>query len=88
MDFYDRIKDLVKTNTSQTLKVFVESLDMNYDTYNGQRRYGNMLRADEAVKIAAALGTSVEYLVTGKEPNISKEALDVIKTIKSLVSNF
>ena len=32
MDFYDRIKDLVKTNTSQTLKVFVESLDMNYDT--------------------------------------------------------
>ena len=47
-----------------------------------------MLRADEAVKIAAALGTSVEYLVTGKEPNISKEALDVIKTIKSLVSNF
>lgn len=67
MDFYERVKTLVKDNTDLTLRTFIESLDMNYDSYNGLKRYGNLPRADEALKIASALNTSVEYLVTGRE---------------------
>ena len=67
MDFYERVKTLVKDNTDTTLRAFIESLGINYDSYNGQKRYDNLPRADEAVKIAAALHTTVEYLVTGKD---------------------
>lgn len=36
--------------------------------------------AVEAVKIAQALGTTVEYLVTGEESNKDKQTLETIKT--------
>lgn len=74
MNFYENVKKLVKTN-NLTLRNFIESLNINYDTYNGQKRVGNLPRADEAVKIAKALNTSVEYLVTGEEPAIDKKKI-------------
>lgn len=70
MDFHDRVKELVKTKSSLTLRAFIESFGINYDTYNGQKRLGNIPRADEAVKIAQALDTSVEFLVTGVTPGL------------------
>lgn len=76
MDFYERVKTLVKDNTNLTLRTFIESLDMNYDSYNGLKRYGNLPRADEAYKIASVLNTSVEYLVTGKDSNPYKDKFD------------
>lgn len=54
--------------TGYTLRGFIESLGMNYETYYSGRRNGNLPRADDAVKIATALNVSVEYLVTGKHP--------------------
>ena len=73
MDFYERVKNLVKDNTELTLRAFIESLDINYDSYNGQKRYNNLPRADEAVKIAKALNTSVEFLVSGNTPIFPKD---------------
>lgn len=74
MEFYENVKKLVKIN-NLTLRTFIESLGINYDTYNGQKRLNNLPRADEAVKIAKALNTSVEYLVTGEEPVIDKKKI-------------
>jgi hypothetical protein len=71
MTFYDRVKELVKKSTSLTLESFIQSLDINYGTYHTQRKAGNLPRADEALKIAQALNTSVEYLVSGTEPENS-----------------
>ena len=68
MDFFDRVKDLVKQKTTLTLRAFVESMGLNYETYYSGKRRVTLPRADEAQKIAAALGTNVEYLVTGKDP--------------------
>ena len=73
MDFYERVKNLVKDNTELTLRAFIESLGINYDSYNGQKRYNNLPRADEAVKIAEALNTSVEFLVSGNTPAFPKD---------------
>ncbi|MBQ6058132.1 MAG: hypothetical protein IJL34_10760 [Treponema sp.] len=73
MDFYERVKNLVKDNTELTLRAFIESLGINYDSYNGQKRYNNLPRADEAVKIAEALNTSVEFLVSGNTPTFPKD---------------
>jgi len=75
MVFYDNVKMLVKKNTHLTLESFIQSLGLNYGTYHTQRKAGNIPRADEALKIAKALNTSVEFLVTGKEPENSKAAV-------------
>ena len=68
MDFFERVKTLVKVKTSLTLVAFIENMGIDYETYKGQRRHNNLPRADEAVKIAQALDVTVEYLVTGKKP--------------------
>jgi len=65
-NFFERVKGLLK-DKNLTIKEFLDDIKVNYDTYNGLRRYNNLPRADEATKIAEALGVSVEYLVTGNE---------------------
>ena len=75
-DFFERVKVLLKTKNI-TIKDFIESLDMNYDTYNGLRRLKNLPRADEALKIANALNVSIEYLITGNQSD-NKEKIDRI----------
>ncbi len=84
MDFYDRVKALVKIK-NMTIKGLLDSLGINFETYNSQRRFGNLPRTDDSVKIAQSLGVTVEYLVTGREPdnietvkNIKKQ-MDIIK---------
>jgi transcriptional regulator with XRE-family HTH domain len=85
MTFYDRIKELVKKNTSMTLESFIQSMGINYGTYQTQRKAKNLPRADEAQKIAAALDTSVEYLVTGEHPaGISPEDMQLFDQIIKL----
>ena len=68
MDFFDRVKELAKKNTTLTLRAFIESLGLNYETYYSGKRRENLPRADEALAIAQALNTSVEYLVSGNDP--------------------
>lgn len=88
MDFYERVKILVKTKTSYTLASFINGLGINYDTYKGQSRYNNLPRADEAVKIAQALNTTVEYLVTGEDSNPYRQRLDELEAkIKAFTSS-
>jgi len=52
------------------------------DTY--VRTKASMPPADIAVKIAKALGVTVEYLVTGKDSSTSKEVSGVTHTILNL----
>jgi len=54
------------------------------DNYLNVREY--MPSADAAVKIARALGVSVEYLVTGEENRLDKSSMG--PEIRSLVHNF
>ncbi|MDR0759916.1 MAG: XRE family transcriptional regulator [Treponema sp.] len=86
MDFFDRVKDLVKQKTTFTLRAFVESMGLNYETYYSGKRRVTLPRADEAQKIAAALGTTVEYLVTGKEPETSRKYHDALEKIRDITN--
>ena len=52
------------------------------DTY--VRTKASMPPADVAVKIAKALGVSVEYLVTGEDPLIPKEVNRITRSILNL----
>ena len=52
------------------------------DTY--VRTKSSMPPADAAVKIAKALGVTVEYLVTGEDPSIPKDISRLTRSILSL----
>jgi hypothetical protein len=61
-------------------------MGLNYETYYSGKRRVTLPRADEAQKIAAALGTTVEYLVSGKEPDTSRKYRDALKQIQDIAS--
>jgi SOS-response transcriptional repressor LexA len=85
MDFFDRVKDLTKKNTTLTLRAFIESLGLNYETYYSGKRRENLPRAGEAFEIAQALKTTVEYLVSGKEiGSFSQEIISIAQKIAGL----
>jgi transcriptional regulator with XRE-family HTH domain len=67
IDFYERVKKLAKAN-KMTIETAVGQAGLSLASYNAYRRHENLPRADEAQKIAAALGTTVEYLVPVKTP--------------------
>jgi transcriptional regulator with XRE-family HTH domain len=52
------------------------------DTY--VRTRASMPPADAAVKIAKALGVTVEYLVTGEDSSMSKEVRKITRSIQNL----
>ena len=82
IDFYARVKSLVKTNKT-TIEYVVGEAGLSLASYNAYRRHENLPRADEALKIAQALGTTVEYLVTGTntKPSDSDKAIVEIQSI-------
>jgi len=82
MDFYMRVKQLVKKTKNRSLQEFIYSVGLNHASYYSLQRDGNLPRADEALAIAQALGTTVEYLLMGAEPeNRAKTILDDIQAV-------
>ena len=69
-DFFERLDDLLKANHI-TQTYLADSLKIRRANFSDWRKNGNLPSADIAVKIAQALNTTVEYLVTGKEPAYS-----------------
>jgi transcriptional regulator with XRE-family HTH domain len=85
VDFYERVKKLAKTN-KMTIETAVGQAGLSLASYNAYRRHENLPRADEAHKIAAALGTTVEYLVSGKEPDASRKYRDALQKIQDITN--
>ena len=70
IDFYARVKSLAKAKKT-TIEYVAKQAGLSLASYNAYRRHKNLPRADEALKIAQALGTTVEYLITGNEQESS-----------------
>jgi transcriptional regulator with XRE-family HTH domain len=67
LEFYERVKSLAKTNKT-TIEYVAGEAGLSLALYNAYRRHQNLPRADEALKIAQTLRTTVEYLITGNNP--------------------
>jgi transcriptional regulator with XRE-family HTH domain len=74
MEFFERVKALAKTN-KLTIEYVVRQAGLTLGSYNSYRRNKNLPRADEAQMIAQALGTTVEFLLTGAETENSTSNL-------------
>jgi transcriptional regulator with XRE-family HTH domain len=67
MTFPERLEAFIKENrTSQ--KAVAEYAGVRYASISDWKKDGSYPRADIAIKIAKMLGTTAEYLVTGKLP--------------------
>jgi len=79
-EFYERVKQISKTQ-NKSVRTVIEDCGINYDSYNSYKRYGNLPRSDEAVAIAKALNTTVEYLVTGELTDSIAELSELKKKV-------
>ena len=58
----------------ENMKDFSERMNIPYTALTQLRTKDRMPKVDVATNLARGLGTSVEYLVTGKDESISEEA--------------
>jgi transcriptional regulator with XRE-family HTH domain len=79
--FFDRVRLLAEQNYP-TLQEFMLSVGFKRDSYYTLKTKGNFPRADKALKIAKALGTTVEYLIDGTDP--AKGAQSLLDTYNGL----
>jgi len=87
MDFFARVKQLVKKSNKPSLQEFIISLGLNHDSYYSLKQAGNLPRADEAIMIAKALGTTVEYLVLGNEEK-QLTADEIFEQIQGMIERY
>jgi len=63
-----------------------DALEINESTVSTWRKNRTIPRADDLVKIAKLLETSVEYLITGEEPDSNLFYRDALKSIQDIVN--
>lgn len=82
MGFYARVKQLSKKKRLSIQELII-STGLNYASYYSLQRAGNLPRADEALIIAQALDTTVEYLLMGTEPE--SKARTILNEIQAVI---
>ena len=81
LEFYERVKRLTKIKKT-TIAYIAGEAGLSLGSYNSYRTKGHLPRADEAAVIAKLLGTTVEYLVTGKNPEpVAAKTLHELQTV-------
>lgn len=68
IDFWNRVKVLIKQSLT-TQEGLAKSADLNFSNLKQQIFYNRLPDAAQATRIARALNTTVEFLVTGEETN-------------------
>ena len=78
--FWERVNTLIKSKKTKQQDV-AEACGLSYQTFRGWITRSTYPDALQTVKIAKCLGTSVEYLVTGMQPELSKQ--DVLNYLQN-----
>jgi len=80
--FWKRVNGMIKAKATKQEAVAAEC-GISYQTFRGWVSRKTFPGADDAFRIAQALGTTVEYLVSGKRPEefTAEEAWNQIRTI-------
>ena len=81
--FFKRVKVLIKQETGERIRDFLESRGVKSETYYSCMRRGALPRCGDVVRIARALGVSVEFLVTGHD-GLESEGRELAASFMSL----
>lgn len=85
MKFWDRVEtEIVSQRT--TYRWLSGKINKAETTVSGWRRLGRLPRVDEAVAIAAALGVTVEYLVSGENQISWKPPIRLARIVDDLLA--
>ena len=79
LDFWERVNTLSKA-LGISKKELATILKISYNSFTGYQTKDRVPRAEVAVKIAQAIGTSVEYLITGEEFGEDEKAVPDLAT--------
>lgn len=83
--FWNNVKKLL-SNQNILQKDFADTIGINIATLKNQMTRNIVPDAESAVKIASALNTSVEFLVTGNETDSAAKELKDLKEKLFLLS--
>jgi transcriptional regulator with XRE-family HTH domain len=83
MTFIDRLEALLKEK-GVSQKSLAEYIGIRNPSISDWKKEGTIPRADVAIKIAEYLNVSVEYLITGKNPDNSSIIESLRNHLKSM----
>ncbi len=84
LDFWLRVKDILGYQDS-TQKELAEKIGERYNTLQSWINRNRLPNAEQSVKIAVALNTSVEFLVTGKSGHAAAKHAKTVKLLKDAI---
>lgn len=87
MSFWNRVEHL-RREQNTSYRWLALKMGISETTVSSMRHSNTEPRATEAVKIAAALGTTVEYLSTGQEDGFYKRYMELKASLKTILSTF
>ena len=86
LDFWVRVKDKLDFQDS-TQRDLAQNINESYNTLQSWINRDRLPNAEQAVKIAEALNTSVEFLVTGKSSNKKNDHSKTVKLLEQAIEN-
>jgi hypothetical protein len=85
--FWNNVNAQIKAkNTTQ--EWLCKKCDLNLGTFKNRISAGRYPDALEAVLIASALGVTVEYLVTGQQPEQSDKLNDALQNMQNVIDQY
>ena len=86
LDFWLRVKDKLDFQ-DMTQRVLAEKINESYNTLQSWINRDRLPNAEQAVTIADALNTSVEFLVNGKPSNRKTDHSKTVKLLEEAIEN-
>ena len=86
LEFWLRVKDRIDYEDI-TQKELAGKIDESYNTLQSWINRNRLPNAEQAVKIADALHTSVEFLVKGKNSHIKSNHAKTVALLKEAIVN-
>ena len=86
LDFWLRVKDKLDFQEI-TQRDLAEKINESYNTLQSWINRDRLPNAEQAVKIANSLNTSVEFLVTGKVSSKKNEHVKTLKLLQEAIEN-
>lgn len=86
LDFWLRVKDKLDYQDI-TQRDLAEKINESYNTLQSWINRNRLPNAEQAVKIADVLNTSVEFLVTGKVSNKKSDHSKTVKLLEEAIQN-
>ena len=86
LDFWLRVKERLDYQYS-TQRELAAKINESYNTLQSWINRDRLPNAEQAVKIADSLNTSVEFLVTGKSNNRKNDHSKTVKLLEEAIEN-